>query len=72
MQSSPTSAMVRSEEKNPAPAVDMIDIWVQCAGSLYTASTRSYTMMPGAGRTEVKQRGTSRDCEIATASATTN
>jgi hypothetical protein len=62
---SPTSAIVRSEEKNPAPAVDMIDIRVQCAGSLYTASTRSCTIMPGAGRTEVKQRGTSRDCKIA-------
>lgn len=36
-----TSAMVRSEEKKPEPAVDMMDMRVHLAWSRYTASTRS-------------------------------
>ena len=37
------SMMVRSEEKKPLPAVDMIDMRVHLALSLYVSSIRSCT-----------------------------
>ncbi len=37
--------MVRSDEKKPLPAVDMIDISVHLAVFLYVSSTRSYTSL---------------------------
>lgn len=37
------SSIVRSDEKKPLPAVDMMDMRVHLALSLYVSSTRSCT-----------------------------
>ena len=57
------SAMVRSEEKNPLPAVDMMDISVHLAWSRYVSSTRACASAlridsrPGSGYACQSRRG---------------